>query len=123
MIRSKRITAPFENHFVKLLLNGDSAAADVTEDALFAYQTVKLLEQAEKEEMKTEVMSCWVFHVIQQIRAAAPLKNERGWAAAICYIWKEAHGKHDTKKDTAARFGISPATLTKYMKYIDDILE
>ena len=123
VIRSKRITAPFENHFVKLLLNGDSAAADVTEDALFAYQTVKLLEQAEKEEMKTEVMSCWVFHVIQQIRAAAPLKNERGWAAAICYIWKEAHGKHDTKKDTAARFGISPATLTKYMKYIDDILE
>lgn len=34
VIRSKRITAPFENHFVKLLLNGDSAAADVTEDAL-----------------------------------------------------------------------------------------
>lgn len=98
MIRSKRITAPFENHFVKLLLNGDSAAADVSEDALFAYQTVKLLEQAEKEEMKTEVMSCWVFHVIQQIRAAAPLKNEKGWAAAICYIWKEAHGKQDTKK-------------------------
>ncbi|MED1171827.1 tetratricopeptide repeat protein [Bacillus inaquosorum] len=123
VIRSKRITAPFENHFVKLLLNGDSVAADVSEDALFAYQTVKLLEHAEKEEMKTEVMSCWVFHVIQQIRAAAPLKNERGWAAAICYIWKEAHGKHDTKKDTAARFGISPATLTKYMKYIDDILE
>lgn len=123
VIRSKRITAPFENHFVKLLLNGNSAAADVSEDALFAYQTVKLLEQAEKEEMKTEVMSCWVFHVIQQIRAAAPLKNEKGWAAAICYIWKEAHGKQDTKKDTAARFGISPATLTKYMKYIDDILE
>lgn len=104
-------------------MNGDSVAADVSEDALFAYQTVKLLEQAEKEEMTTEVMSCWVFHVIQQIRAAAPLKNEKGWAAAICYIWKEAHGKQDTKKDTAARFGISPATLTKYMKYIDDILE
>lgn len=48
MIRSKRITAPFENHFVKSLLNGDSVAADVSEDALFAYQTVKLLEHAEK---------------------------------------------------------------------------
>ncbi|MEC1288822.1 tetratricopeptide repeat protein [Bacillus mojavensis] len=123
VIRSKRITAPFENHFVKLLLHGDSAAADVSEDALFAYQTVKLLEEAEEDEMKTEVMSCWVFHVIQQIRAAGPLKNVSGWAAAIYYIWREAHGKHDTKKETAAQFGISPATLTKYMKYIDDILE
>ena len=123
VIRSKRITAPFENHFVKLLLHGDSAAADVTRDALFAYQTVKLLEQAEKEEMKTEVMSCWVFYVIQQIRAAASLKNERGWAAAICYIWKEAHGVNLSKKDVSAAFKISRSTLSNYISKLTDILD
>lgn len=100
VIRSKRITAPFENHFVKLLLNGDSATADVSEDALFAYQTVKLLEQAEKEEMKTEVMSRWVFHVIQQIRAAAPLKNEKGWANSPSVIFGRKPMASKTRKKT-----------------------
>ncbi|MCY8467066.1 tetratricopeptide repeat protein [Bacillus atrophaeus] len=123
VIRSKRITAPFENQFVQLLLSGESQALHVSSDALFAYRTVKLLEQAEQNGMKTEVMICWVFHVIQQIRASAAKKNERGWAAAIYYIWKEVNGEKHSKKETAAKFGISAATLTKYMKQIDDILE
>ena len=67
-------------------------------------------------------MSCWVFHVIQHIRAAAAVQNERAWAAAIAYVWKEANGEK-RRKETAAVYGITPATLSKYIRQIDDILE
>ncbi|WP_332275723.1 tetratricopeptide repeat protein [Bacillus velezensis] len=123
VLHSKRMIAPFENHFVKLLLYGDSVAADVTKDALFVYQTVKLLEQSEEEEMKTEIMSCWVFYVIQQIRAASSLKNERNWAAAIYYIWKEAHGVNLSKTEVSAAFKISRSTLRNYISKLTDILD
>ncbi|KXZ17327.1 hypothetical protein AXI59_18020 [Bacillus nakamurai] len=123
VLTSKRITSPFEQDFVRLLLAGEKDASCVSHDALFTYRAVKLLEKAEAASLKTDVMSCWVFHVIQHIRAADAVKNERAWAAAIAYVWKEANGEKATKKETAAAYGVSPATLTKYIKQIDDILE
>lgn len=123
VLTAKRAVSPFEQDFVKLLLSGEKGASGVSGDALFTYRTVKLLEKAEADSLKTDVMSCWVFHVIQHIRAAAAVQNERAWAAAIAYVWKEANGEKTTKKETAAVYGITPATLSKYIRQIDDILE
>ncbi|KUP40966.1 hypothetical protein AVR63_08195 [Bacillus velezensis] len=123
VLTAKRAVSPFEQDFVRLLLSGEKGASGVSGDALFTYRTVKLLEKVEADSLKTDVMSCWVFHVIQHIRAAAAVQNERAWAAAIAYVWKEANGEKTTKKETAAVYGITPATLSKYIRQIDDILE
>lgn len=49
------------------------------------------------------------------------LKNYHAWAAAVFYLLEMQHTSRLTKSETAEKFGISVATLTKYERFIKSL--
>lgn len=58
------------------------------------------------------VRAVWVWHCYADETAPAYAKPE-AYCAAIEYLMSEAHGLSTTQKGLAAKYGVSPATLSK----------
>ena len=50
------------------------------------------------------------------------LKNKNAWAGAIEYVWKRLRSEQVSQKDVAERYGLSPATVGKYVKMVNHYL-
>jgi predicted transcriptional regulator len=51
------------------------------------------------------------------------LKNKNAWAGAIEYVWKRLRSEQVSQKDVAERYGLSPATVGKYVKKVNNLLK
>ena len=47
------------------------------------------------------------------------LKNAKACAAAVEYIWHRLRSEKKTKTEMAAKYGITPATLNKYLEIVE----
>jgi thioredoxin-like negative regulator of GroEL len=50
------------------------------------------------------------------------LTNYQAWAAAIDYVWNKLRGQKLSQQEVAERYGMSPATVGKYVKMVNNYL-
>lgn len=53
---------------------------------------------------------------------SSQLNNHRAWAAAVDYVWNKLRGQKMTQQEVADRYGISSATVAKYVKMVNNYL-
>jgi hypothetical protein len=64
------------------------------------------------------------FSVFTEINAqGVQLKNKRAWAAAIDYVWNKSRSQKLSQQDVAERYGLSNATVGKYVKWVNSLLD
>jgi tetratricopeptide (TPR) repeat protein len=70
-----------------------------------------------------DMISIW--HELVETAREQPemLQNLFGWAAAIDYTWRQKRSLKATQKDLAQKYNLSAATVGKYVKKLQHILE
>lgn len=122
-LQSDRMKTPFETQVSKLLIHGENREIKVSDDARFAFQMAESVQQADAKAGQEDVFCLFLAHIIQLIRGAnLSIRTPRGWAAAVYYSWKCSLDQKVTKKQVAADFQISAATLSKYVHLVDSLL-
>jgi hypothetical protein len=90
-----------------------------------AHEIAELLYENHKpiDAIQAGLFLMW-FSVFAEISAesASLLKNKNAWAGAIEYVWHRLRSEKVTKQELAKRYGISSATIGKYVKMVNTYL-
>ncbi|MCM3567451.1 tetratricopeptide repeat protein [Neobacillus mesonae] len=123
IITSKRL---FQNHkfttlekeYISLIRSGKtSATADAQEIAELFYETYQPIGTVEAG------LYLMLFSVFVEVsKAGIRLKNKRAWAGAVEYVWHKLRSEKVSQQDVAKRYAISPATIGKYVKLVNEFL-
>ncbi|PLT29029.1 tetratricopeptide repeat protein [Peribacillus deserti] len=89
--------------------------ADHTADLLLShYRPIKLTEAG--------VFLMWFTVAAEAYKRDIPLKNVQAHAASIDFIWHRLRNEPMTQKEAAEKYGVSTATLRKYIQSVNDLL-
>ncbi|MFC4322427.1 tetratricopeptide repeat protein [Litchfieldia salsa] len=89
------------------------------------YQVVELLfNQNKNNGSSTEgLYLTWFMIYDQAILRNYHVSNCSAWAAATEYMWRKHQLSHVSQKEMASKYNISQATITKYVKYVKELLQ
>ncbi|MDP4170729.1 MAG: tetratricopeptide repeat protein [Bacillota bacterium] len=65
----------------------------------------------------------WFSVFAESIKSGMAFQNKNAWAAAIEYVWTKLRGEKVSQKEAAERYGISSATIGKYVKLVNSFLQ
>ncbi|WP_174728680.1 tetratricopeptide repeat protein [Mesobacillus harenae] len=89
-----------------------------------AHETAKLLYEyhypADSEEAGIYLLWFSVFE--EAVGAGYDFKNQKAWAAAVEYVWEQLRHNKASKQKVATKYGLSAATVTKYVKMVNNCL-
>ncbi|MCJ8007688.1 tetratricopeptide repeat protein [Lederbergia wuyishanensis] len=108
----------YMTHILRENLN---APIHVNEYIASCHEVAVILYERYKEAglYEREILLSWFSIFIQIFGEESSLKNPKAFAAATEYIWlKQSHNKK-TQKEITEEYGISQATLRKYIKFIE----
>jgi DNA-binding transcriptional regulator LsrR (DeoR family) len=64
----------------------------------------------------------WFSVYVEIAKEKQSLKNKRAWAGAVEYMWHKLRSEKISQQEVAERYGISPATIGKYVKIVNNYL-
>jgi len=64
----------------------------------------------------------WFSVFVEISKANVHLKNKRAWAGAVEYLWHKLRSEKISQQEVAARYGLSSATIGKYVKLVNAYL-
>lgn len=107
-----------ERKYLLFLSNGKrspiSDAHEIAEQLFEFYQPIGTVEAG--------LFLFWFTLFIEISNQDCQLKNKRAWTAAIDYTWNKARGQKMSQQDIADRYGLSTATVGKYVKLVNSYL-
>jgi tetratricopeptide (TPR) repeat protein len=118
LVRNQKLTL-LEKQYISLIKSGKpSMVQDAHEIAELLYENHKPIDA-----IQAGLFLMW-FSVFAEISAesASLLKNKNAWAGAIEYVWHRLRSEKVTKQELAKRYGISSATIGKYVKMVNTYL-
>lgn len=65
------------------------------------------------------LLKIWFSFFQKMVETGGKFANPPAFAAAVEYVWGKESGRHQTQRDLAKKYGISPATLRKYITKIE----
>ncbi|KIY23732.1 MULTISPECIES: tetratricopeptide repeat protein [Mesobacillus] len=94
------------------------------EEVKGAHETAKLLYDHHQPIGKNEagVYIMWFSVFEQAAKAGYDFKNKKAWAAAVDYLWDKLRNIRTTKAAVAKKYGLSAATLSKYINLASEFL-
>ncbi|PLR99128.1 tetratricopeptide repeat protein [Bacillus sp. T33-2] len=106
-------------HYVKtnFKMEGNSAIASGHQTAMFLYEVHQSSGAPD-----AGLYLLWFSVFGEAARAGLDLKNTKAWAAAVDFVWEKLCKNKPTKQATAAKYGLSVATLSKYVKLVNKCL-
>jgi tetratricopeptide (TPR) repeat protein len=109
-----------ERHYLSFLNKGKHTwAKDAHEIANHLYRYYKPIGT---EEVSLYLLWFSLFNELMKDRVE--LKNQKAWAAATDYIWNNGlRGVKVTQQEVADRYGLSSATVGKYVKLVNEYIE
>jgi tetratricopeptide (TPR) repeat protein len=117
-VKTDHLTVP-EKHYLSYLNHGKhSSAADAHEIANHLYRHYKPIGQVE-----AGLYLLWfsIFNELAQQKVT--LKNQKAWAAATDYVWNKLRSEKVSQQEVADRYGLSSATVGKYVKMVNEYIE
>ncbi|SFC26198.1 Tetratricopeptide repeat-containing protein [Bacillus sp. OV322] len=90
--------------------------ADRTAELLYQhFQPIQLAEAG--------LYLMWFSVFLEAVDTGQKLTNPAGWAAAVEYAWNKLRGEKKSQQEIADKHFISSATLSKYVKLVNDLLQ
>ena len=123
IITSKRLFqnqkfTPLEKEYISLIRSGKpSMTADAQEVAELFYETFQPIGTIE-----SGLYLMWFSVFVEVSKDSLQLKNKRAWAGAVEYIWHKLRSEKVSQQEVADRYGISSATIGKYVKIVNNYL-
>jgi tetratricopeptide (TPR) repeat protein len=117
-VKTDHLTVP-EKHYLSYLNHGDqSSAADAHEIANHLYRHYKPIGQVE-----AGLYLLWFSIFNELAEQKVTLKNQKAWAAATDYVWNKLRSEKVSQQEVADRYGLSSATVGKYVKMVNEYIE
>ncbi|WP_223592088.1 tetratricopeptide repeat protein [Neobacillus bataviensis] len=117
LIHNQKFTA-LEKEYISLIRSGrPTVAADAQEIAEIFYENHQPIGTIE-----AGLYLMWFSVFIEVSKANVHLKNKRAWAAAVEYVWHKMRSEKVSQQEIAGRYGVSSATIGKYVKLVNDYL-
>lgn len=105
------------------LINSENTCINVSINA--AHETAKLLYNTHHPIGATEsgLFLLWFSVYVEIVQSGLPLRNNRAWAAAIEYTWHKFRSEKISQQKLAEQYGVSTATIGKYVKKVNSYLK
>ncbi|MED1468669.1 tetratricopeptide repeat protein [Bacillus salipaludis] len=109
---------PMEQEYMSFIKSGTpSISADAHEIAALLYQNHQPIGPIE-----SGLYLIWFSTFVEISKSDVKLKNKQAWAGAIEYVWNKLRSEKVTREEIAERYGLSAATVGKYVKLVNNFL-
>lgn len=112
-IKSKKMTVPEKDYLAYLKNQQPSYINDAHQVAECLYdfhQPIGAIESG--------LYLLWFSVVIELSANKVNVKNHKAWAAAAEYVWNKLRREKSSRREIAARYGVSVSTVAKYAKIL-----
>ncbi len=117
LFQNRKFTT-LEKEYLSLLRSGKpSMTADAQEIAELFYENYQPIGT-----MEAGLYLMWFSLFVEVSKAGVRLKNKRGWAGAVEYVWHKLRSEKVSQQEVAKRYDISTATIGKYVKLVHEFL-
>ncbi|MBO0959030.1 tetratricopeptide repeat protein [Neobacillus sp. MM2021_6] len=117
LFQNQKFTS-LEKEYISLIRSGKpSMIADAQEIAEIFYENYHPIGAIE-----SGLYLMWFSVFVEISKADIHLKNKRAWAAAVEYLWHKLRSEKVSQLEVAGRYGLSPATIGKYVKLVNNYL-
>jgi tetratricopeptide (TPR) repeat protein len=107
-----------EKEYISLIRSGKpSVTSDAQEIAELFYENHQPIGTIE-----SGLYLMWFSLYVQVSKANISLKNKRAWAGAVEYMWHKLRSEKVSQQEVAERYGLSTATIGKYVKIVNEYL-
>ncbi|MFK9090143.1 tetratricopeptide repeat protein [Bacillus salipaludis] len=107
-----------EKEYISLIRSGKpSMTADAQEIAELFYETFQPIGTVE-----SGLYLMWFSVFVEVFNANVSLKNKHAWAGAVEYVWHKLRNEKVSQQEVADRYGLSSATIGKYVKLVNNYL-
>ena len=123
IITSKRLFqnqkfTKLEKEYISLIrLGKPSMTADAQEIAEIFYENHQPIGTIE-----AGLYLMWFSVFVEVFKAGVTLKNKRAWAGAVEYLWHKIRSEKVSQQEVAEMYGLSTATIGKYVKLVNSYL-
>ncbi|MFZ7943901.1 tetratricopeptide repeat protein [Neobacillus sp. 19] len=123
IITSKRLfqnpkLTTLEKEYISLIRSGKpSLTADAQEIAELFYENYQPIGTVE-----SGLYLMWFSVFAELSKTNVRLKNKRAWAGAVEYLWHKLRSEKVSQQEVAERYGLSSATIGKYVKLVNNYL-
>jgi tetratricopeptide (TPR) repeat protein len=108
-----------EKEYISLIRSGKpSLIADAQEVAELFYETHQPIGTAQ-----AGLYLMWFSVFVEIANKGMRLKNKRAWAGAVEYVWHKLRSEKVSQQEIAGRYGLSPGTVGKYVKLVNELLD
>jgi len=85
---------------------------------------IELEMESQNESDTQDLLSFWFYVYVQVYKQSYDFQhvNVNAWAAAVTYIWAKEKRQAITQADAAKQYSISVATVRKYSKIVNTLL-
>ena len=117
LFQNQKLTT-LEKEYISLIRSGkQSTTADAQEIAEIFYENHQPIGM-----MESGLYLMWFSVFVELSKANVSLKNKRAWAGAVEYVWYKLRSEKVSQQEVANRYGLSSATIGKYVKLVNDFL-
>ena len=108
-----------EKEYISLIRSGKpSRTADAQEIAELFYENYQPIGTVE-----AGLYLMWFSVFVELMNKGVSLKNKRAWAGAVEYVWHKLRSDKVSQQEIAGRYGLSAATISKYVKMVSELLD
>ncbi|MCM3765760.1 tetratricopeptide repeat protein [Neobacillus niacini] len=124
IITSKRLFqnqkfTKLEKEYISLLRSGKpSRTAEAQEVAELFYENYQPIGAVE-----AGLYLMWFSVFVEVAKSNISLKNKHAWAGAVEYVWHRLRSEKVSQQELANRYGVSSATIGKYAKLVNELLD
>ncbi|WP_042462924.1 tetratricopeptide repeat protein [Neobacillus dielmonensis] len=124
IITSKRLSqnqklTHLEKEYISLIRSGkQSVTADAQAVAELFYENHQPIGAVE-----SGLYLMWFSVFVEGFKADIKLSNKQAWAGAVEYVWHRLRSEKVSQQELANRYGISTATIGKYVKLVNELLD
>ncbi|WHY85356.1 tetratricopeptide repeat protein [Neobacillus novalis] len=117
LFQNQKFTS-LEKEYISLIRSGKpSVTSDAQEIAELFYENHQPIGSIE-----SGLYLMWFSLYVEVSKANISLKNKRAWAGAVEYMWHKLRSEKVSQQEVAERYGLSTATIGKYVKIVNDYL-
>ncbi|MGX1402059.1 tetratricopeptide (TPR) repeat protein [Bradyrhizobium japonicum] len=118
LFQNQRFTQ-LEREYISLIRSGkQSITADAQAVAELFYENYQPIGTVE-----SGLYLMWFSVFVEGLKANIRLSNKRAWAGAVEYVWHRLRSEKISQQELANRYGISAATIGKYVKMVNELLD
>ncbi|WP_160722565.1 tetratricopeptide repeat protein [Bacillus sp. USDA818B3_A] len=115
LIQNQKLTNLEKDYLSMIRLGKASDAQEVAELMYEKHQPIGTVESG--------LYLLWFSVFAEASKTDLNLSNKRAWAGAVEYLWHKLRSEKVSQQEIAGHYGLSPATIGKYVKLVNNYLQ